>query len=399
MIKNISILGSTGSIGVSTIDLVRRHPDKFRVIGLAAGGNLKLLAEQVRALKPKMVSVNEGDTIFQKITYVDALKELLKGIDVEIVSGVEGACNVASLPEVDLVISAIVGAAGLLPTLRAIESGKTIGLANKESMVIAGELMRQKANQHQAQILPVDSEHSAIFQCLQGNRREDVQRLILTASGGPFLHKPVSEFGSITKAEALRHPNWSMGEKITIDSATMMNKGLEVMEARWLFDLAVEKVDVCIHPQSIVHSMVEYKDGSVMAQLGVPDMKVPIAYALSYPERIETGVASLNLFEKKELTFFEPDFEKFRCLKLAYDVGRKGGTYPAVLNAANEIVVDSFLKGTLKFLEIPKIIEAVLEKHQSQSANSLENILLADQWARDLAIKLVYPTTWNVENV
>ncbi len=382
MIKNISILGSTGSIGVSTIDLVLRHPDKFRIVGLAAGSNLEVLSAQIRLLKPEIVSV-------QSASKVDELRSLLKDVKIEIVSGVEGACQVASFSKVDLVISAIVGAAGLLPTLRAIENGKTIALANKESMVIAGELMRQKANEHGVTILPVDSEHSALFQCLQGNRIEDVRRLILTASGGPFLHRPKEDFVNITRAEALRHPNWSMGQKITIDSATMMNKGLEVMEARWLFDLAIEKVDVCIHPQSIIHSMVEFKDGSVLSQMGVPDMKVPIAYALSFPERIETGVASLNLCEKKELTFFEPDFEKFRCLKIAYEVAKKGGTYPAVLNAANEIVVDSFLKNRLKFLEIPKIIEAVLEKHQSRAVNSLEDILEADRWARDVAQSLI----------
>jgi len=382
VIKNISILGSTGSIGVSTIDLVLRHPDKFRIVGLAAGSNLEVLSAQIRLLKPEIVSV-------QSASKVDELRSLLKDVKIEIVSGVEGACQVASFSKVDLVISAIVGAAGLLPTLRAIENGKTIALANKESMVIAGELMRQKANEHGVTILPVDSEHSALFQCLQGNRIEDVRRLILTASGGPFLHRPKEDFVNITRAEALRHPNWSMGQKITIDSATMMNKGLEVMEARWLFDLAIEKVDVCIHPQSIIHSMVEFKDGSVLSQMGVPDMKVPIAYALSFPERIETGVASLNLCEKKELTFFEPDFEKFRCLKIAYEVAKKGGTYPAVLNAANEIVVDSFLKNRLKFLEIPKIIEAVLEKHQSRAVNSLEDILEADRWARDVAQSLI----------
>ncbi|MBI2339743.1 MAG: 1-deoxy-D-xylulose-5-phosphate reductoisomerase [Deltaproteobacteria bacterium] len=376
MTKRISILGSTGSIGLSTVDLVLRHPDRFQVVGLAAGSNLKVLCGQIQKLKPKIVSVkSEGEA--------GELRNLVGRNTVEIVHGVEGASLVASHPEADMVISAIVGAAGLLPTLKAIQQGKTVGLANKESMVIAGELMRREAVKKNVTILPVDSEHSALFQCLEGQRREDVERLILTASGGPFLHKPASEFGQITVKEALNHPNWKMGAKITVDSATMMNKGLEVMEARWLFDLPVDKIDICVHPQSIVHSMVEYIDGSVMAQMGLPDMKVPIAYALSYPERIETGVPRLDLFQKRELTFYPPDFEKFTCLKTAYEVARRGKTSPAVLNAANEEAVAAFLADKIKFTDIPRLIDKTIQAHQPFEVKSLEDVLEADRWARE----------------
>ena len=380
--KKISILGSTGSVGVSTIDLILRHPDRFEVVGLAAGSNIKELERQIQKLKPKVVSARSEATAKE-------LRNLVGRNLVEIVHGVEGALQVAGMQDADMVISAIVGAAGLLPTLQAIQHGKTIGLANKESMVIAGELMRREASKKAVAILPVDSEHSALFQCLEGHRRADIKRLILTASGGPVLHKPMEEFDKISVSQALKHPNWSMGTKITIDSATMMNKGLEVMEARWLFDLPVDQIDICVHPQSIVHSMVEYIDGSVIAQMGVPDMKVPIAYALSYPERIETGVPSLNLFEKKELTFYPPDFEKFTCLKTAYDAAHKGRTYPAVLNAANEEAVAAFLGGKVKFTDIPRLIDKTIQAHQPFEVKSLEDVLEADRWARSCAIRFL----------
>lgn len=377
--KNISILGSTGSIGVSTIDLVQRHPDRFKVLGLAAGTNMEVLAKQIRDVKPLLVSVKSDHE-------KDKLMSLLSVSDqVEILVGVEGAEAVASIENVDIVISAIVGAAGLLPTLKAIQLGKTIGLANKESMVIAGELMAQEAAKSGSVILPVDSEHSALFQCLEGHRDQDVHQLILTASGGPFFQKPQNEFSSITKAQALKHPNWDMGQKITIDSATMMNKGLEVMEAHWLFRMPVEKISVCVHPQSIIHSMVEYIDGSVIAQLGVPDMKVPIAYALSYPERVETGVAKLDLFKQGQLTFFEPDFVKFPCLQLAFDVAKQGLTYPAVLNASNEIAVEAFLKDQIHFTQIPDLIKNTLDTHTAKPISSLDDVLHADAWTREYA--------------
>lgn len=376
MSKKISILGSTGSIGVSTIDIVNRHPERFEVVGLAAGSNVELLANQVRQLSPRVVSVKSADE-------AKKLKNLIGSCPVEVLHGSDGVAYVASLDDVKMVVSSIVGAAGLLPTLSALRNGKVVGLANKESMVIAGELMYSEMKNGKGCILPIDSEHSALFQCLEGHRREDVRKLILTASGGPFLNKPLKEFDKITVAEALDHPNWNMGDKITIDSATMMNKGLEVMEARWLFNVAVDKIDVCVHPQSIIHSMVEYIDGSVIAQMGMPDMKVPIAYALSYPERIETGVAPLNLSEKRELTFFEPDFKKFPCLEMAFDVATRGKTYPAVLNAVNEVAVDAFLKNEIGFTAIPRLIRNAVEAHNPSNISSIEDVLEADRWARE----------------
>ncbi|HLD44714.1 MAG TPA: 1-deoxy-D-xylulose-5-phosphate reductoisomerase, partial [bacterium] len=334
--KKISLLGSTGSIGVSTLDLARQHPDRFQILALAAGSNTRLLLEQIAEFRPRLVSVKS------KQDYEEIKAQL--SCDTEIFYGDDGAQRVATAEGADLVVSAIVGAAGLKPTLAAIEAGKDVCLANKESMVIAGEIMSQKARQNRVRILPVDSEHSAIFQCLNGEHPDDVDKLILTASGGPFWNLPQSAFIHITREQALKHPNWDMGAKITIDSATMMNKGLEVMEAHWLFGMPVAKINVVVHPQSIIHSMVQFVDGSVMAQMGSPDMRVPIAYALMYPRRITTGVKTLDLPKIEKLSFFEPDLEKFSCLRLAFDVARKGLSYPAVLNAANEVAVDAFLK-------------------------------------------------------
>lgn len=381
MIKQISILGSTGSIGVSTLDVCRKHPDRFQVCGLAAGRNTSLLIQQIQEFKPRLVSVqSEAD--------YRALKDQMpKGV--EILFGTEGAEAVATLSEVDVVISAIVGAAGLSPTLKAIEAGKNIGLANKESMVIAGEIMSQKALEHQVKILPVDSEHSAIFQCLNGESVEDIEALILTASGGPFLNRPKADFATITKEQALKHPNWSMGAKITIDSASMMNKGLEVMEAHWLFRMPVNKIKVVVHPQSIIHSMVEFVDGSVMSQMGEPDMRVPISYALSYPRRIATGVKSLHLPDRETLTFYEPDFDKFGCLKLAFDVARHGRSFAPVLNAANEVAVDSFLRDRIGFLQISEILDECLQQHDPFELKTLHDVIQADQWARNFVEKRV----------
>ncbi len=376
MIKNISILGSTGSIGVSTVDLVLRHPDQFRVLGLCAGSNLTVLADQIKKLNPLVVSVKSKKE-------ADDLSKIIGSSKTEILFGEQGAISVATISDVTTVVSAIVGAAGLMPTLAAIRAGKEISLANKESMVIAGEIMNREAKVSGSKIIPVDSEHSALFQCLEGRHPDDVAFLILTASGGPFFKKPADEFASITVAEALKHPNWSMGKKITIDSATMMNKGLEVMEAHWLFDMPMNKIQVVIHPQSIVHSMVELIDGSVLAHMGVPDMRVPIAYALSRPRRVKTGVSSLNLFKQRELTFFEPDFVKFPCLKLAFEVSEKGGTYPAVLNAANEVAVDAFLSEKIPFVKISQVVSETLDAHESSKADSLENVVEADRWARE----------------
>ncbi|MBX7148059.1 1-deoxy-D-xylulose-5-phosphate reductoisomerase [bacterium] len=382
MTKKISILGSTGSIGVQTLDIVDRHPDKFQIVALSCGNNVDVVAGQIKKFKPQLVSV-ATDAAAQK------LKQQLNGLSCSIMVGAEGAVEVASHPDAHVVISSIVGAAGLMPTLAALRQGKTVGLANKESMVIAGQMMSDVAKKHGATILPVDSEHSAIFQCLQGQSVEDVKRIILTASGGPFLHKSLSDFKSITVKDALKHPNWDMGAKITIDSASMMNKGLEVMEARWLFNMPTSKIGVVVHPQSIIHSMVEYNDGSVLAQMGNPDMRVPIAYALSYPRRIETGTTPLDLPKLSQLTFFEPDLVRFPSLKLAFDVAEKADTYPAVLNAANEIAVDAFLKEKIGFVDIPKIVENTLLAHKACKLTSLDVVVESDRWARECAGRMV----------
>lgn len=378
--KKISILGSTGSIGTSTLDVVRNNPEDFQVVALALGRNLEEAARQVEEFRPQMVSVSRSEDM-----------ELLRGLvkfDVEISSGAAGAEAVASHPEADYVLSAIVGAAGLTPTLAAIRAGKTIGLANKETMVVAGEFMNAEAKAAGVKILPVDSEHSAIFQCLNGEDSDEVRRLILTASGGPFLHKSKEEFSGITVEQALKHPNWDMGAKITIDSSTLMNKGLELIEARWLFDVAPERLDVNVHPQSIIHSMVEFQDGSVMAQLGIPDMRIPIAYAMSYPRRLPNCLPALDLTRIGELTFFKPDEDKFRCLYLAKQVLQEGGTLPAVLNAANEVAVEKFLNKEIAYLQIPQVVEETLNSHRSKTPKSLKDIMEADQWARSHARKV-----------
>jgi len=373
--KKIILLGSTGSIGTQTLDIVRRHPDRFEVVALAAGKNVALVAEQVRAFRPKRISVaGAGEA--------QALRERLKGEKVEILFGDEGNCEVARSPDADFVVSAIVGAAGLRPTMAALEAGKTVALANKESLVIAGEVMTRKAKEKNVPLIPIDSEHSAIFQALAGNRREDVKRIILTASGGPFFQRSKESLANVTVDEALKHPNWNMGPKITVDSATLMNKGLEVIEATWFFDVPPKKVDVHVHPQSIVHSLVEYVDGSVIAQLGVPDMRCAISYAMAYPERVESGVASLDLLKIGTLSFFPPDFDKFPALKLAYAAAEEGRTMPAVLNAANEVAVARFLNRELGFTDIPKLVARTMERHRPQALNTLEDVLEADRWAR-----------------
>ncbi len=374
-LRNISILGSTGSIGVSTLDVCRRHADKFKVVALAAGNNVDVLLAQIKEFKPKLVSVR-SDAEYQKI------KNLVPA-GTEIMTGVDGACAVASITGADVVISAIVGAAGLKPTLAAIEAGITIGLANKESMVIAGEILGTRARAKNVTILPVDSEHSAIFQCLNGEHADDITNLILTASGGPFLNTPREDFKNITKAQALKHPNWDMGAKITIDSATMMNKGLEVMEARWLFDMPVQKIKVVVHPQSVVHSMVEFIDGAVIAHLGEPDMRAPIAYALSYPRRITTGIKTLDLPAREKLTFVAPDLEKFACLKMGFEVARLGKSYAPVLNAANEELVALFLADKISFLDISNKLQECLNQHQSFELKTLEDVIHADRLGRE----------------
>jgi len=373
--KGIAVLGSTGSIGRNTLEVVRKNPDRFRVVSLAAGSNVALLRQQIEEFKPEFVSVlGEPE-----------LKELKNsGLSCESGFGEEGAVRAACHTGVDTAVSAITGAAGLVPTMAAIKAGKDIALANKETLVMAGQLVMEEAVKRGVRLLPVDSEHSAVFQSLSGHRKEDVRRIILTASGGPFLNTPGERLETVTPEEALRHPRWSMGRKITIDSATLVNKGLEVIEARWLFDLPAAKISVSIHPQSIVHSMVEYIDGSIVAQMGSTDMKGPIAYALSYPERIADSAPLLGLAGLK-LEFMEPDFKRFPCLGLAYNALETGGTAPAVLNAADEAAVSMFLKGRIPFTGIFKVISEVLERHNPGKVGALEDVLEADRWAREAA--------------
>jgi 1-deoxy-D-xylulose-5-phosphate reductoisomerase len=376
--KRLAVLGSTGSIGVNTLDIVRQFPDQFEVVSLSAGLNSQLLKQQILQFRPKVVSLlNKGLS--------ETLRSELSSVPVEIVHGVEGLIQVATHPEVDQVVSALVGAVGLIPTLSAIKAGKTIALANKEALVMAGKVMMEEARQNHVQILPIDSEHSAIFQALLGHQREDVHRIILTASGGPFFKLSLHELEGVTASEALQHPNWEMGRKITIDSASLMNKGLEVIEAHWLFNMPVEKIDVQIHPQSVVHSMVEYIDGSIVAQMGITDMRVPISYALSFPHRLHLNLPRLNLFQKGDLTFFPPDPERFPCLTLAYRSIRIGETMPAILNAANEVAVNAFLEGSLKFTDLPLLIQQVMNEHEVKPVQTIEDILRADQWARGRA--------------
>ncbi len=382
--KRIVVLGSTGSIGKSVADIVRRSDGRLKIIGLGAGQNLDLLAQQIEEFRPRKVSVMSEEL-------AQELKAKLKGLsfDVEILWGKEGYKKLSTISDVQLVVSAMVGAAGLIPTISAIEAGKDVALANKETLVAAGPLVMKLVEKHRVNLLPIDSEHSAIFQCLQGYRKEMVKKIILTASGGPFRQKPIEEFSSITPEEAGSHPNWSMGAKISVDSSTLMNKGLEVIEARWLFDIPAERIDVVVHPQSIIHSMVEYIDGSILAQMGIPDMRVPISYALMWPERMELDLPSLDLLKMGSLTFEAPDFERFPCLQLAFEALKLGGTATTALNAANEIAVEAFLSGKIPYLAISKIIKDVLHDLGGQEMNSLDDVLRIDALARLKAQDLV----------
>ncbi len=374
--KRLSILGSTGSIGVSALEIVAAHPDRFKVIALSAGSNLELLCKQIEEFSPKLVAVITEESARK-------LETMFPGNKPEILHGVPGMIAVATAAEAEMVIAAIVGAAGLVPTAAAIQARKDVALANKETLVTAGHLIMGMVREKGIKLYPVDSEHSAVFQSLQGHRASDVRRIILTASGGPFREYPPEKLAQVSIADALNHPNWSMGRKITIDSATMMNKGLEVIEARWLFDMPGDKIAVNIHPQSIVHSMVEYVDGCVMAQLGVPDMKAPIAYSLTYPERVTTGVKPLDLTALSGLTFFNPDHVRFPALKLAYQALDAGESMPAVLNAANEVAVESFLEGRIKFNDIPVVIEQTMNAHTPHPLASIEEVLSVDRWGRE----------------
>jgi len=373
-VRRLAVLGATGSIGESTLDVVRRFPDRFRVVALAAGGRrIDRLAAQVRETGARWVAVPDE-------TAAEALR--CRGVTAEILAGPQGLVQVAGLEEADVVVSAVVGAAGLLPTYAAVLAGKTVALANKESLVAAGEVVMAAARRTGARILPVDSEHSALFQALEGRDPGQVRRLILTASGGPFRGRSRGSLAGVGVDEALAHPNWSMGPKITVDSATLMNKGLEVIEARWLFDVPADRIDVAVHPESIVHSLVEFVDGSLIGQLGPPDMRIPIAYALSYPERLPLSDLSVDLVRAGRLTFEEPDREAFPCLGLAYEALRAGGTAPAVLSGANEEAVAAFLARRLGFLEIAEAVAAALEAHQPHPLTTVQEALEADLWAR-----------------
>lgn len=379
--KDIILLGSTGSVGRSTLEIVDKFREHYKVRGLAAGSNLALLCKQAELFRPEVVSVKEG--------LADEFKGMLpRDMKIEVVSGREGLEFVATLPQGEIVVSALAGSIGLLPTLAAIRKGKDIALANKECLVMAGELIMEEARRQGSKILPVDSEHSAIYQCLAGHRKADLRRIILTASGGPFLNFPKDKLGEITPEMALAHPKWRMGKKISIDSATLMNKGLEVIEAHFLFDVPVEMIEVYIHPQCIVHALVEFVDGSHLAQLSYPDMKIPIAYALSCPERLPLNTNRLN-FNREGLVFIPADREKFPALNLAYEAIREKGGFPIVLNAANEVAVDAFLQRRLRFQQITEAIECVMNSFVKRKINSLDDILEVDHWARTKAESVI----------
>ncbi|MGL5796415.1 MAG: 1-deoxy-D-xylulose-5-phosphate reductoisomerase [Waterburya sp.] len=377
--KAITILGSTGSIGTQTLDIVTHNPDKFRVIGLAAGSNVELLAAQIREFQPEIVALGDESKLAELQQAIASCPR-----QPQILVGQEGICEVARYGDAESVVTGIVGCAGLLPTIAAIEAGKDIALANKETLIAGAPVVLPLVKKHQVKLLPADSEHSAIFQCLQGVPTGGLRRIILTASGGSFRDLPVEQLSSVTVKDALNHPNWSMGQKITIDSATLMNKGLEVIEAHYLFNLDYNHIDIVIHPQSIIHSLIEVQDTSMLAQLGWPDMRLPLLYALSWPERIYTDWEQLDLVKAGDLTFREPDHQKYPCMQLAYAAGRAGGLMPAVLNAANEQAVALFLEEKIGFLDIPRLIEQVCDRFTSQNTSNpnLEAILAADQWAR-----------------
>jgi len=389
-VKGITVLGSTGSIGVSTLDVIARHPEKYKVIALTANLQVDKVVAQAKAFSPEYVVMADENAAQQTAEQLNkaGLSEII------VLSGTEGLEKVSSLAHVDYVMAAIVGAAGLLPTLAAAKSGKRVLLANKEALVMSGQIFIDICKKNGAELLPIDSEHNAIFQCMPEQLSQSldtmgVDRILLTASGGPFRNRSIDELGNVTPDEACAHPNWSMGRKISVDSATMMNKGLEVIEAHWLFNASADDIQVVVHPQSVIHSMVQYVDGSVLAQLGNPDMRTPIAHAMAWPERIESGVENLNMFDVAHLDFVKPDFERFPCLRLAFDSLRQGGTSTTVLNAANEIAVDAFLNETISFLHIPKVIEDVLNKVTIVDADNLQVILQADSDARVAAQEII----------
>ncbi|BAU66800.1 1-deoxy-D-xylulose 5-phosphate reductoisomerase [Stanieria sp. NIES-3757] len=381
--KAITILGSTGSIGTQTLDIVAHHPDKFRVVGLAAGQNIPLLVEQIRQFEPEIVATSCTEKLSELQSVIADLPN-----PPQILAGAEGVVEVARYGDAESVVTGIVGCAGLLPTIAAIEAGKDIALANKETLIAGGPVVLPLVEKHGVKLLPADSEHSAIFQCLQGVPQGGLRKIILTASGGAFRDLPVEKLSTVTVKDALKHPNWSMGKKITIDSATLMNKGLEVIEAHFLFGLDYDRIEIVIHPQSIIHSLIELQDTSVLAQLGWPDMRLPLLYALSFPERIYTDWERLDLVKAGDLTFREPDHDKYPCMQLAYAAGQAGGLMPAVLNAANEQTVALFLAEQIQFLDIPRLIETTCDRFTDQNTQTptLEDILNADSWARETVI-------------
>jgi 1-deoxy-D-xylulose-5-phosphate reductoisomerase len=378
-VKAITLLGSTGSIGTQTLDIVAQYPERFRIVGLAAGRNVEMLAAQIRAFRPSIVAICEENKLPE-------LQDAIAHIDDKpiLVAGEAGIIEVASYGDAQTVVTGIVGCAGLLPTIAAIKAGKDIALANKETLIAGGPVVLPLVEKHKVKLLPADSEHSAIFQCLQGVPKDGLRKILLTASGGAFRDLPVEKLAQVKVADALKHPNWSMGRKITIDSATLMNKGLEVIEAHYLFGLEYDRIEIVIHPQSIIHSLIELQDTSVLAQLGWADMRLPLLYALSYPERIYTDWERLDLVKAGNLTFKAPDHQKYPCMQLAYAAGRAGGSMPAVLNAANEQAVALFLDEKIEFLDIPRCIERVCDRHKSDNCTnpSLDDIVAADGWAR-----------------
>jgi 1-deoxy-D-xylulose-5-phosphate reductoisomerase len=379
-VRNISVLGSTGSIGRATLDIVSCFPERFKVIGLAARKNIDLLESQIKTHKPEIVAVFDEDA---------GRKLRQKNLPAQIVTGQKGLEKVATVEQADMIVSAVMGSDALIPTYSAISAGKDIALASKESLVMAGAIIMAEAAKRGVKIIPVDSEHNAIFQCLNGRKQHEVQKIILTASGGAFLKKNITELKSVTPEEALKHPNWSMGKKITIDSATLMNKGLEVIEAHWLFGLPAEKIKVVLHPQSIVHSMVEFIDGSVIAQMSVPDMRGPISYALSFPKRLGNVLPSLDLTKVKELTFEDLDWNKYKSLSLTYSALKTGGTMPSVLNAANEIAVEAFLNKRILFTDIPELVLKTMSQHSVSDGKTIEDVIRASEWAKGKTEELI----------
>lgn len=380
--KNIAILGSTGSIGTQALDVIKSNPDKFSAYVLTAQRNVELLIEQAVKFQPKHVVIGDESKL-------PILQNALAKYDIEIHSGENALNEIVTFAEIDIVLTALVGYAGLIPTIKAIESKKTIALANKETLVVAGGLIMALAKKHGVDIIPVDSEHSAIFQCLVGEFHNPIEKVILTASGGPFRGKSKEYLQTVTKAQALKHPNWAMGAKITIDSATMMNKGLEVIEAKWLFDIEINQVEVVVHPQSIVHSLVQFNDGSIKAQLGLPDMRLPIQFALTYPDRFQSDFPRFDFANFPSLTFEKPDMEVFRNLQMAFEAAKKGGNLPCVLNAANEIAVAEFLSDRISFIEISDVVEKCLSKINYIEAPNLENLILTDRETRILANEFI----------